>query len=251
MPSQTAAIALIELFFAIPGAPWIWPEWQTVTGVRNGLFPQADGDLPSGWTRADAKDVYSWFLAYDQKGGRESASAMPGRAKWNRFVQTKWEAWGVHETIVRHLRDSGIHPAQVVVNENRFKPWPNADCYVPTIVEPVGADFFGEEALGPRKILTLSARKCLTVFIQRSWARIRVQVNKDEGRLTVLENSARAAFNSTYAFLDDFSGTNLPQSLMKAGSRRPKSSRPSAPFLGGAIYVTYTGRRPTSWPEKA
>jgi TATA-binding protein-associated factor len=218
MPSQTAAFALIELYFAEPGgAPWIWPAWQAVTGIKSGLFPDTDDDLPPGWSRQDAHDIHSWFVLCRQNKYRDStAAAAPGRAKWNSFVQKRWESWKIHAQIVCHLRENKIHPAQIVVNENQFDPWPKADNYVSIIIEPLGAELFGGEALGDGELLRACSRKCLTVFIQRSWARVREQMKKDKGRLSVLESNARAAFESTYAYPVWLSSANLAQSLMKA-----------------------------------
>jgi TATA-binding protein-associated factor len=219
MPSQTAAFALIELYFTEPvGAPWNWPAWQELAGIRSGLFPKADDDLPLGWSRQDADDIRSWFVLCRQHGYRDTTAAvMPGKAKWNSFVQKRWESWKIHAAIVRHLRENKIHPAQIVVNDNSFDPWPKADGYVSTILEPLGAELFGSMALGSGEILPSGTRKCLTVFVQRSWARVRDQVKKDKGRLSVLESNARAAFQSTYARPIGFSSADLGQSSTKAG----------------------------------
>jgi hypothetical protein len=197
MPSQTAAMALIELYFAVDGAPWKWPTWQKITGVHHGLFPEDDSHLLSGWTREDAQDVHSWFILCHSRSfdeGNTRAGALPGKSKWTRFVQSRWEAWQLHSIIVKELREHSVHPIQIVVNEGSMKEWPKSDQYVAAAIEPIGTSIFGKEAQGPLDLLPAAARRCITIFIQRSWTRIRDQVRKDKGRLDALESAALSAF---------------------------------------------------------
>jgi hypothetical protein len=226
MPSHTAASALIELYnnASIPGAPWGWPTWQKITGVKKGLFPENDCDLPPGWTRQDALDIHSWFLLCKQTGNQtghsEIGAAMPGKARWIRFIQSKWESWQIHDIIVMQLREQRVHPIQIVINEGSLTSWPKADGYVAAAMEHVGLAIFGSDSLGTEDIFPFAVRRCLGVFIQRSWTRIRERLQKDRGLLVDLEESALAAFKSTYAYRVDFSGAHSSQSSTKG--RQPK-----------------------------
>lgn len=201
MPSQTASAALIELYRAIDGAPWCWPTWQQITGVRHGLFPQDDDKLPSHWTREDANDIHSWFIHCHSAGKPENgAASMPGRTKWDQFVLKSWEKWNIHPIIVKELRENNAHPIQILVNEgSKDAKWPNSDSYACIAFEAIGMCIFGDDAHGRGGIFPSSIRNCIGVFTQRSWARIRTQVQSNAGNLEFLENKALAAFKRAYA----------------------------------------------------
>lgn len=211
MPSHSSAAALIRLYNACDQAPWSWPTWQGITGIHNGLFSEEDRHLPPGWTREDSSDIHSWFIharaslgASDYaENAQESADRpdLPGKQKWMRFVQRKWEAWNVHGTVVKILRENNIHPIQIIVNEGNLQTWPSADTFSPIAIDAVGLAIFGSEALGPKDIFSLPVRRCISDFIQRSWSRIRVQVMRDRGKLASLEEGARAAFRSESVYL--------------------------------------------------
>lgn len=156
MPSHTVASALIKLF-ELNGAPWEWPTWQERTGIKHGLFPADDGHLPPGWTRKDATDVHSYFRAYIELGSEAKKiqfatksrgnSSHPGRDAWNSFVARQWPRWGVHDAIVGELKDSDVHPMMIVIREDNINgQWPNADYYVPKILDSLGMRLFGEDA---------------------------------------------------------------------------------------------------------
>lgn len=212
MPSHTAASALIKLF-GLNGAPWEWPTWQERTGIRHGLFPHDDNHLPPGWTRKDATDVHSYFLAYNQLGSEakkiqfatrsKGNSSHPGRDTWNAFVARHWARWGVHDVIVGELKDSDVHPMMIVIRENSINDqWPNADFYIPKIIDSLGMRLFGEEAFPDGvEILRTDMRKCLQIFVQRSWSTIRVQVSGMKNRRDEIEATAIAAFKGGAIYL--------------------------------------------------
>ena len=204
MPSQTAAAALIDLYFAVDGAPWCWSTWIDITGIRHGLFHESDDKLPSGWTRQDADDVYSWFIhCRSAKNPDNVAAQMPGKRKWTTFVQGKWETWKIHSIIVKALRECGVHPIQIVANEGAIAgvEWPKSDAYASNAFELIGKSIFGAEGLGQRELFPTNIRRCIAVFTQRSWARIRYQILKDVDKLELLEKDALAAFKRAYATL--------------------------------------------------
>jgi TATA-binding protein-associated factor len=227
MPSHTAASALISLY-AIDEAPWKWPQWQAITGIHHGPFPEKDELLPRGWTRQDADDIQSYFKQYSEIDGEErkikfarghGGSAVPGRTKWNAYIRKSWEAWKIHNLIVTGLRQEDIHPFQITARESddryvhhsRSLPrstsddgcssWPNADLYIPLALDPVGDAIFGQEAFGDSSRLPAKLRRPLTVIIQRSWARLRVKSKADEKRLVAMEEQATTAFTCAFIYL--------------------------------------------------
>ncbi|KAF9441652.1 hypothetical protein P691DRAFT_683240 [Macrolepiota fuliginosa MF-IS2] len=204
MPSHTAASALIRLFF-FNGAPWEWSVWQELTGIRHGLFPSEDKKLPPGWTRKDASDVWSYFLAYNNLDTEEQKirfatrtkgnSSYPGRVIWNSFVSRNWSRWGVNTLVVEELRAWDVHPVSILVRENINSSWPCADFYIPMILDTLGMKLFGEEAFpSGSEVLPTDLRRCLQNLAQRSWSTIRLQVSVLRNRSTEIEAAAVAAF---------------------------------------------------------
>jgi hypothetical protein len=206
MPSHSASSALIKLY-GLGELPWNFPTWQDITGVKHGLFPDDDRHLPKGWTRHDANDIKSYFDQYQQKPTEEQkikfASAardggVPGRKKWTDFVSKSWQKWNVHGKIVEALHKHGVHPITILEQEGSLDSWPNADMYVPIAIDTIAMSLFGVEAFNDADILPYNLRKCLTIFVQRSWARIRAQVVKDRAKLPEIEASALRAFESSF-----------------------------------------------------
>lgn len=203
MPSHTAPSALIKLYY-LGGAPWEWPTWQDITGIKHGLFPKDDNLLPKPWTREDANDIFSYFEAFNAldtedkklkfavaKGG----AAVPGRQKWARFVSSHWEKWGIHSTIVTCLQAHNIHPVPLLVQEgNLDAEWPSADTYLPIALDSIALALFGIEAFGTSQVAPTALRKPMTIIAQRSWARIRKHTRSEHTRIVALEKAALSAF---------------------------------------------------------
>ncbi|KAF9442859.1 hypothetical protein P691DRAFT_779190 [Macrolepiota fuliginosa MF-IS2] len=153
MPNiDTVATALMELY-AFRGAPWTWPVWKARTNIQHGLFPYNDYQLPPGWTRRDAVDVATFFLAYNQLksyaekldfNSSRSNLEYPGRMTWITFIARNWNRWGVHELVLYRLKLSRIHP-MVLVNQMGYDdvPWPDPKPYLPAVVDPIGKLLFG------------------------------------------------------------------------------------------------------------
>lgn len=202
MPSHTAASALIKLFF-LGGYPWNWPAWQNITGVYHGIFPADDSLLPKGWNRQDAVDIKSYFEQYNQIAGEEQkikfASStnkfVPGRTRWNKWINSNWEVWDVHRLTVEALRAHGVHPISLVVTNGDTDFWPNSNHYIPIALDTIGMSIFGPEAFGDSELLPPEIRPILTSMAQRSWARIREQVKSDRKKLVDFESAALKAFD--------------------------------------------------------
>lgn len=69
MPSHTIPSTLIKLYHTkgFAGAPWIFPTWQDITGVYDGLFPINETKLPKRWTPEVVASVRSYFDQYESK----------------------------------------------------------------------------------------------------------------------------------------------------------------------------------------
>lgn len=205
MPSHTAASALVKLY-SLNGAPWQWEIWQDRTKVRHGLFPEDDKKLPRGWTRRNAVDVRSYFLAYQRLSSEEKkitfstnskgVSEYPGREFWNAWVSRQWNAWSVHSAVVEELKESDVHPLNILVREQDLSaPWPPADTYLPLVLDGLALRLFGDEAFSKGSaILSTELRKCLQIIAQRSWNTIRIQVGVMKNRPAEIEAAALAAF---------------------------------------------------------
>ena len=184
MPSHTPASALIK-FYELGGFPWNMPTWQSLTSIRHGLFPDDDRHLPPGWTRRDADDIKSYFRQYQQQPSEDlkikfSAArdpSVPGRKLWADFVSKNWSKWDVHGKIVESLYKHDIHPISLLEHEGSLDSWPNSELYIPIALDSIALLLFGSEAFGDSDVLSMGLRCCLMIFVQRSWARIRVQVN--------------------------------------------------------------------------
>jgi hypothetical protein len=213
MPSHTAANALIQLYFADghSGAPWIWQQWQEITGIKHGLFPSDDRLLPSGWSRQDSDDILAYFHHYnvlDSEDSRKKFAAgsrpgaiFPGREKWNAYVKKMWEKWKIHDRIVTTFREHHMHPITLLVDEGSLDQWPNADTYIQMALDGIASSLFGMEAFCGKELLPMKFRKSLTIFAQRSWTRIRGQFRTDRGRLASLENAAIKAFHGKFGLV--------------------------------------------------
>ena len=204
MPSHTAASALVKLY-GLGDAPWAWPTWQEITGIKHGLFPTDDRHLPIGWSRRDADDVKSYFLQYQQLAteeqkikfsvsGKGGSASVPGRKTWSDFVSRFWPKWNIHGKIVECLTKCGVHPTLILEQENSLDIWPNAETYIPIALDSIALVVFGREAFNDSDFLSFQLRKCLTIFVQRSWSRIRQQMVADKKKLPVIEFAALNAF---------------------------------------------------------
>jgi hypothetical protein len=212
MPSHTAASALVKLY-SLNGAPWSWPKWQEITRIHHGLFPDDDQHLPKGWTRKNARDVESYFHAYRLLSSEDKriafavntkgSSSHPGREVWTAFVSNNWRLWGIHNLVVEELREWDVHPLSILVRENDVNaPWPTADVYLPMVLDTLALKLFGEEAFPDgASVLTTDLRKCLQIFVQRSWNTLRSQISGMKSRRNEIEASALSAFKGMRLFL--------------------------------------------------
>jgi len=200
MPSPFGHLALTKLF----PEPWDWPTWQEITGVQHGLFPADDSLLPEPWTRADANDISAYFDRYaaadeDDKQllANSKKNNIPGLKKWRAWVSARYtKKWGVQAIIVRILEERNVHPLTIMLAEDppRLDVWPEADTYIPSVLDAVGAALFGPEALNAHGLLRLHIRVPVRILIQRTWCNLRAVISRSRKRLEKLDVKATAAF---------------------------------------------------------
>ncbi|KAF4611118.1 hypothetical protein D9613_006452 [Agrocybe pediades] len=209
MPSHTVSSALIKMFYAQEGAPWIFPVFQDITGVRHGLFPSDDALLPQPWTRATANDIQSYFQQYQnqrqeddkikfsatkRKAGTET---VPGRPLWNDWVTSRYgKLWNIHTRISSLLSQHNLHPIQIMVANNLEKLPSNSSTYLFAVIDPIARDLLGEEALDSNGRLLHALRDPLSVLLQRQWENLKKQATRSKNRLEKYEAAAEKAFET-------------------------------------------------------
>jgi hypothetical protein len=202
MPSHTIHSALTKMHYDLPGAPWIFPAWKDLTGVRNGLFPTEDHLLPLGWSPATAEQISSYFDQFrackkeDDKikfsSAKKGGDVIPGRKLWRDWVSDGWKKWKIHAKITDVLVAENLHPFMIAAQSNS---WPDGAEWTPLAVDPVGTALFGEDScndgLGRLKSELRSTTKAL---IQRTWMILYNQHTRSKVRIAHLESEAIKAF---------------------------------------------------------
>ncbi|KAG5719786.1 DNA repair protein rhp26 [Termitomyces sp. T112] len=245
MPSHSAASGLIEIYFATtpPGIMWTWPTWQDVTGIHHGLFPDDDARLPPGLSRSDAIDIKAYFDAYDSiksktkklsfATGSKGAPYHPGRAKWNTFVTTRWNRWDVHDKAIKMLREYGVHPATLLMNEGNIenkKAWLDSTGYIPLIIDPLGRLLFGDEAFPSGcELLPGKVRDGLQSIVQRVWTTTRVQLNRIRDKRDKIQAAAEEAMSNLANSGKPLTKTAVTQMIRAAAKWRDASELFSTP----------------------
>lgn len=203
MPSHSIHSALIKLFY-LDGAPWGWPVWQGLTGVKHGLFPEDDSQLPQGISRQDALEVLSYFNQYqalpteDQKikfTNQRQGTMVSGRNKWRSWITAGWKTWKIHAIIEEVLTSEGLHPVTLMLTSDDMEAWPPSDMYVPIALDAVALALFGEESMDSSGRLAAKYRTATQHLVQRSWITLHKQSNRNKARLAALEEAATKAFN--------------------------------------------------------
>ncbi|RXW14683.1 hypothetical protein EST38_g11168 [Candolleomyces aberdarensis] len=201
MPTHTSASALIKLYHS-DGAPWSFPQWQTITGVTHGLMPPRNEHLPKELTRQDIIDIDSYFSQYAakpteddkikfaSKAKKVGKDEIPGRGKWHGWVSKRFnKSWKVSTRIVKILASLGLHPEQIM-DENDEATAPNSSSYLPLALDSVARELFGPEALDTNGRLLSKLREPTMVFAQLTW---RTEVRSIPTRKKKLETIQQVA----------------------------------------------------------
>lgn len=207
MVNPTIHAALTQMYFDDPEThpPWDLPEWQAITGIKHGLFPDDDALLPKGWTRETANFIESYFDQFDKKpteeakasfsSARKNASQVPGRQLWRDFVTKKWKTWGLHAKIAGVLATESLHPLTLALSSKSqsIEKLPRSADYIHTAVDPVGRVIFGAEALDQHGRVKMELRRSLHALIYRTWLNLKNQVVRSKDRIAVLEKNTKDA----------------------------------------------------------
>lgn len=155
MVQHTNHAGLIELYYAIPGAPWDWSAWKTITGIEEGIFPKDPRKIPAPMTPSGNKAVKTYFEAYRAivsiEGRHNFASKQrkdsynEGREHWRKFVTSNWRKWKIQATIHEAFGSHGITFIQVMV-DNELNSLPPS-ISVSDAFDTVAYDLFGDDGL--------------------------------------------------------------------------------------------------------
>lgn len=211
MPAHTIHSGLLEMFSDDPGAPWTYHKWQTLTGVKSGLFSDVDNELPKDWDRTTANFVLSYFDQYNKKktqdqriqfaAARKGASEVPGRDLWRKFVTDLWKTHQIHAKITAVLSEEGLHPLQgaLASRSGSIEKLPNSADYIGEAVDPVGRLLFGYECLDKEGVrVDMVLRSSIRALVYRTWLNLKNQIIRSKSRINQLEIDATAAFDSMY-----------------------------------------------------
>ncbi|RXW12649.1 hypothetical protein EST38_g13204 [Candolleomyces aberdarensis] len=181
MPTHTPASALIKLFFAMHGAPWIFPRWLEITGLKHPFNPKRDEHIPKDLTRAKINAIESYFSQYHAKPTedekikfamklkQDGIETVPGRELWRNWVTSHYSThWKIHSRIAKILSSQGIHPEQLMAETGDDSP-PNSASYLPIVLDDIGRELFGPEALDSNGRLLTKLRDPTLILAQRTW----------------------------------------------------------------------------------
>lgn len=204
--------ALTQMWVNQKLAPWDFPQWQKLTGVENGLFPDDDSLLPTGWTRQDAIYISQYFDEFGKVGseddkikfasGRRGSAPVAGRDLWRSWVTDLWQKKGVHAIVTGVLQDLNLHPMTIALAEGTgLDKLPNNSTYLPLAVNDVGRALFGEEACNALGHICTPLRGPTLALMQRTWINIYNQLRRSSKRIASLERAAAEAYNGALSFI--------------------------------------------------
>jgi len=213
MPSHSIHSALTQMFYDVGGAPWDFTVWKELTGVHHGLFPDADYQLPNGWTRQTAINISSYFdqfraitttterIKFSSQGPKKDVQLVPGRKAWRDWVTKLWKDSKVHQKIIDILLSENLHPFHIIA-QDPSAGWPDADHWIGVAIDPVGTSLFGEDAWFPGvERLHSKLRPTVKELVQRTWIVLYNLRDRSEARLNALKSKAVEAFEGQYEFL--------------------------------------------------
>jgi hypothetical protein len=247
MPSPTPASALAQLYNS-GAAPWNWDSWKDITGIRHGLFPENDADLPKGMARRDSDDILSYFTAYNAlpsetakfrfasgKGGVKA----PGRTTWNEYIRRNYNKWGINGHVVQALNKANAHPVKQMLGENNLDDWPSSDQLLPQALNEIGLALFGTDAINPETENVYGFLRAPTLHIaQRAWSTLNKKFNRDRGKLQEYEKAAQLSFECMCIEISllSFSRSTIYTFFKlhaKKNRLKPNSSAPSSQYPNG------------------
>jgi hypothetical protein len=155
MVFHSNAVAMIELYYAIPKAqlPWTLPKWSENTGLQ-GLFGAGPCESPSEWSPDDRAAVKNFFEAYNSKptvdakltfASARSSDDYKGRGLWRNFIALHWKKWKVQSVILAAFEAKSVLYTQVMV-ANELDEVPENIPFAEAL-DQIAFFLFGPEAL--------------------------------------------------------------------------------------------------------
>jgi hypothetical protein len=173
MPSFTVATAL-ALAHANDGAPWDLDAWKDITGIESGLFPEEDGNLPPGISRADANEISTYFDVLSKIGTQEKQIRFSrandryvGRTKWNTWVAKRYQQWGMHNLAVKAMTDNNCHP-HMIMKADGLDKWPDATIVANLAQPALGLALFGSDGLTSLNMVKPALRTLVNTIVTRA-----------------------------------------------------------------------------------
>ncbi|KAF8881145.1 P-loop containing nucleoside triphosphate hydrolase protein [Gymnopilus junonius] len=205
MPSHFVHGALVDMYLEGDGAPWIFPQWQEITGIYAGIFtePSPEFPAPSNWTDQQRRQVKSYFDQYAKKPDATAkikfsgapASQVPGAELWRRFINNGWKSWKIHDRITRVLIETRFHPCILAKYSANPDAWPDSTDIIPQILDDVALELFGEDSLDGLGRLQDSLRPSTKALVQRTWISIHNKVTATKKKIAMHEKEAVDAFD--------------------------------------------------------
>ena len=203
MPTGYVHGALIDMYHVGGGAPWIFPLFQERTGI---VLAVGSSDIPSPktWTDDERAQVDSFFRQYKAKPDAAakrkfstiSGKEVPGAELWRKFISEGWKTWKITDSITRVLTQKRFHPIILMQYSSRPDVWPEADTYIPQVMDDIAIELFGEEALDGLGRLKDSLHSSVKVLIQRTWISIYNKYSKAKATVKAYEEEATRALES-------------------------------------------------------
>jgi TATA-binding protein-associated factor len=203
MPSWRPADALARLY-ALQKAPWNWPQWQKLTGIQDGLFPEDPSKRPKGLSKQDSLHIETFLVALSllpnedtqlKFAARETADQYdPGRQAWRKFIGSQWQKWNVSGIINDLLREKSCHPIDIMLADDTTD-FPESSTLAPRVQEDVALTLFGPEVISENGLVHTKYRKVVGILVQKVWTRINQSYRRMTKRFPAYEQAALDAFN--------------------------------------------------------
>lgn len=207
MPSHTNLSALASVYVDGDGSPWQHTVWQDITGIRHGLFPPDDSQLPPGWTRPISDSIQAYFSQFGNLPSEDArikfassraGGAIPGRDSFRSWVNSNWAKWKIHSRITDVFAARNIHPITLYAKNPELRKKQVSSFFIPMVLDDLGLSLFGEEALDEDGRVPYHLRLFLQQITQRTWMVTTRQMARSKQKLASYEAAARVAFQGMF-----------------------------------------------------
>ncbi|RXW12331.1 hypothetical protein EST38_g13525, partial [Candolleomyces aberdarensis] len=125
--------------------------------------------IESYFSQYYAKPTEDEKIKFAMKLKQDGIETVPGRELWRNWVTSHYSThWKIHSRIAKILSSQGIHPEQLMAETGDDSP-PNSASYLPIVLDEIGRDLFGPEALDSNGRLLGKLRDPTLILAQRTW----------------------------------------------------------------------------------